>query len=185
MAKILQMAVMLGSSKLGHGAFGFDERHTDSAPVPQMKRELPTRKMCLEAFKRTQYDILIIGGGAVGSGCALDAATRGLKTALVEANDFGSGTSSKSSKLLHGGLRDLEQAISRFDVAAFRRVRCSLQERSHIGNLAPHLSQPVPILLPVHHWWEAPLQRGVTKENRDHSHSKFKKKISLNITILS
>ncbi|XP_016958480.1 glycerol-3-phosphate dehydrogenase, mitochondrial [Drosophila biarmipes] len=157
MAKILQMAVMLGSSKLGHGAFGFDERQTDSTPVPQMKRELPTRKQCLEAFKRTQYDILIVGGGAVGSGCALDAATRGLKTALVEANDFGSGTSSKSSKLLHGGLRDLEQAITRLDVAAFRRVRCSLQERSHIGNLAPHLSQPVPILLPVHHWWEAPL----------------------------
>ncbi|XP_017049624.1 glycerol-3-phosphate dehydrogenase, mitochondrial [Drosophila ficusphila] len=159
MAKILQMAVMLGSSKLGHGAFGFDER-SDSSPVPQMKRELPTRKMCLEAFKRTHYDILIIGGGAVGSGCALDAATRGLKTALVEANDFGSGTSSKSSKhggTVHGGLRDLERAVSRLDVAAFRRVRCSLRERRHISNLAPHLSQPVPILLPVHHWWEAPL----------------------------
>ncbi|XP_052841624.1 glycerol-3-phosphate dehydrogenase, mitochondrial [Drosophila gunungcola] len=157
MARILQMATMLGSSRLGHGAFGFDERPSDAAPVPQMKRELPTRKMCLEAFKRTHYDILIIGGGAVGSGCALDAATRGLKTALVEANDFGSGTSSKSSKLLHGGLRDLEQAISRLDVAALRRVRCSLRERSHIGNLAPHLSRPVPIMLPVHHWWEAPL----------------------------
>lgn len=157
MAKLIQMAVMLGSSKLGPGAFGFEDRSPGSEAVPQMKRELPTRKMCLEAFKRTQYDILIIGGGAVGSGCALDAATRGLKTALVEAEDFGSGTSSKSSKLLHGGLRDLEQAISHLDVAAFRRVRCSLKERSHIENMAPHLSQAMPILLPVHHWWEAPL----------------------------
>ncbi|KAH8309541.1 hypothetical protein KR059_011643 [Drosophila kikkawai] len=158
MAKFIQMAIMLGSSKLSHGAFGFDESSQGSAePVPLMKRELPTRNMCLEAFKRTQYDILIIGGGAVGSGCALDAATRGLKTALVEAEDFGSGTSSKSSKLLHGGLRDLEQAISRLDVAAFRRVRCSLRERSNIGYLAPHLSQMMPILLPVRNWWEAPL----------------------------
>lgn len=77
MAKLIQMAVMLGSSKLGPGAFGFEDRSPGSEAVPQMKRELPTRKMCLEAFKRTQYDILIIGGGAVGSGCALDAATRG------------------------------------------------------------------------------------------------------------
>ncbi|KAH8316275.1 hypothetical protein KR067_004130 [Drosophila pandora] len=157
MARFIQMAVMLGSSKLAHGSFGFEERTPGAEPVPQMKRELPTRKMCLEAFGRTQYDILIIGGGAVGAGCALDAATRGLKTALVEAEDFGSGTSSKSSKLLHGGLRDLEQAVSHLDLAAFRRVRCSLIERSHIGNMAPHLSQPVPILLPVHNWWEAPL----------------------------
>ncbi|XP_020818068.1 glycerol-3-phosphate dehydrogenase, mitochondrial [Drosophila serrata] len=157
MAKIIQMAIMLGSSKLGPGAFRSDESSMGLEPGPKMKRELPTRKMCLEAFKRTQYDILIIGGGAVGSGCALDAATRGLKTALVEAEDFGSGTSSKSSKLLQGGLGDLEQAISSLDVAAFRRVQCSLKERRHIGHLAPHLSQAVPILLPVHKWWEAPL----------------------------
>ncbi|KAH8253668.1 hypothetical protein KR032_006415 [Drosophila birchii] len=155
MAKFIQMAIMLGSSKLAPGAFGFDE--TSSEQEPKMKRELPTRKMCLEAFKRTQYDVLIIGGGAVGSGCALDAATRGLKTALVEAEDFGSGTSSKSNKLMDGGLRDLEQAISHLDVAAFRQVRCSLKERSYIGHLAPHLSKAMPILLPVHKWWEAPL----------------------------
>ncbi|KAH8277579.1 hypothetical protein KR018_001460 [Drosophila ironensis] len=157
MARFIQMAVMLGCSKLGPGAFGFEQRSSGTELTPQMKRELPTRKMCLDAFGRTHYDILIIGGGAVGSGCALDAATRGLKTALVEAEDFGSGTSSKSSKLLHGGLRDLEQAIAHLDVAAFRRVRCSLRERSHISNMAPHLSQAVPILLPVHNWWEAPL----------------------------
>ncbi|KAH8290480.1 hypothetical protein KR054_003479 [Drosophila jambulina] len=157
MAKFIQMAIMLGSSKLGPNAFGFDESSFGSEPVPQMKRELPTRKMCLDAFKHTHYDILIIGGGVVGSGCALDAATRGLKTALVEAEDFGSGSSSISSKLLHGGMMDLDQAISRLDVSAFRRVRCSLKERSHLGYLAPHLSQTMPILLPVHKWWEAPL----------------------------
>ncbi|KAH8372889.1 hypothetical protein KR009_007279 [Drosophila setifemur] len=157
MSRLIQMAVMLGSSKLGQGSFGFEDRSSGAESVPQMKRELPTRNMCLEALGKTHYDILIIGGGAVGAGCALDAATRGLKTALVEAEDFGSGTSSKSSKVLHGGLRDLEQAISRIDLAAFRRVRSSLQERSRIENLAPHLSQPMPILLPVHNWWEAPL----------------------------
>ncbi|KAH8237361.1 hypothetical protein KR038_010565 [Drosophila bunnanda] len=157
MSKFMQMAIMLGSSKLSPGAFRSDESSVGSEPEPKMKRELPTRKMCLEAFKRTQYDILIIGGGAVGSGCALDAATRGLKTALVEAEDFGSGTSSKSSKLFHGGLEDLEKAISNLDVTGFRRVQCSLKERSNIGHLAPHLSQAMPILLPVHKWWEAPL----------------------------
>ncbi|EDW35031.1 GL20015 [Drosophila persimilis] len=157
MAKILQVAVMFGSSKLANSNFSYDDMSNGVEPIPQMKRELPTRKFCLDAFKSNMYDVLIIGGGAVGAGCALDAATRGLKTALVEADDFGSGTSSKSSKLLHGGFRDLEQAIRRFDRAAFRRVQSSLMERSSIGNLAPHLNQPVPIMLPIHHWWQAPL----------------------------
>lgn len=58
-----------------------------------------------------EYDVLVIGGGATGSGCALDAITRGLKTALVEADDFASGTSSRSTKLIHGGVRYLQKAI--------------------------------------------------------------------------
>ncbi|BFG03366.1 glycerol-3-phosphate dehydrogenase mitochondrial [Drosophila madeirensis] len=157
MAKFIQMAVMFGSSKLANSNYRFDDVSPVAEQIPQMKRELPTRKMCLDAFKSNHYDVLIIGGGVVGAGCALDAATRGLKTALVEGDDFGSGTSSKSSKLLHGGFRDLEQAIRRFDRAAFRRVQRSLMERSKIGHLAPHLNQPVPIMLPIHHWWQAPL----------------------------
>ncbi|KAM8712493.1 hypothetical protein ACLKA7_012925 [Drosophila subpalustris] len=93
MSKFLQVAVLAGSSMLSASSLTFGQERTK---VPQMKRELPTRSMNLDALRRTEYDVLIIGGGAVGAGCALDAATRGLKTALVEADDFGSGTSSKS-----------------------------------------------------------------------------------------
>ncbi|ALC41661.1 CG2137 [Drosophila busckii] len=157
MTKLFQAALITGGSMLAYSnSARRQEQQNAEQKVPQMKRELPTRKMNLDAFRRTEYDILIIGGGAVGAGCALDAATRGLKTALVEADDFGSGTSSKSTKLLHGGLRDLDQALTHFDAAALRRVRSSLKECSHIANMAPHLNQSVPIMLPLHHWWQAP-----------------------------
>ena len=68
----------------------------------------------LKNLKTEDFDVLVIGGGATGSGCALDAATRGLKTAMVEADDFSAGTSSRSTKLIHGGLRYLQKAIMRF-----------------------------------------------------------------------
>jgi glycerol-3-phosphate dehydrogenase len=75
-------------------------------------RKLPMRNEQLSALQSgEEYDVLIIGGGATGAGCALDACTRGLKTALVEANDFASGTSSRSTKLIHGGVRYLQKAI--------------------------------------------------------------------------
>lgn len=75
-------------------------------------RKLPMRNDQLQALQSgEEYDVLIIGGGATGAGCALDACTRGLKTALVEANDFASGTSSRSTKLIHGGVRYLQKAI--------------------------------------------------------------------------
>jgi len=67
------------------------------------------RKEYINALKISKYDILVIGGGATGAGIALDAISRGLKTALIEMNDFGSGTSSRSTKLIHGGLRYLKQ----------------------------------------------------------------------------
>ncbi|MCW2747534.1 MAG: glycerol-3-phosphate dehydrogenase [Nocardioidaceae bacterium] len=96
-----------------------------------------------------QLDILVIGGGVVGGGAALDAATRGLKVGLVEARDFASGTSSRSSKLIHGGLRYLE-------MLDFRLVAEALGERSLlIDKLAPHLVKPVPFLYPLtHRFWE-------------------------------
>jgi glycerol-3-phosphate dehydrogenase len=75
-------------------------------------RKLPMRSDQITALQSgEEYDVLIIGGGATGAGCALDACTRGLKTALVEANDFASGTSSRSTKLIHGGVRYLQKAI--------------------------------------------------------------------------
>ena len=99
----------------------------------------------------TQYEVLVIGGGVTGAGVALDAATRGLRTALVEARDFASGTSSRSSKLFHGGLRYLEQ----FD---FGLVREALHERDlSVNRIAPHLVKPVPFLYPLtHRGWERP-----------------------------
>ncbi|MEQ8581639.1 MAG: glycerol-3-phosphate dehydrogenase/oxidase [Marinoscillum sp.] len=90
----------------------------------------------------TQYDLIIIGGGITGAGIALDAASRGLKTALFEKNDFASGTSSKSTKLIHGGLRYLKQ----FEVALVREVG---QERAVVHHLAPHLVKAEKMLLPL------------------------------------
>jgi glycerol-3-phosphate dehydrogenase len=98
-----------------------------------------------------QFDIVVIGGGVTGAGAALDAATRGLSVALVEARDWASGTSSRSSKLFHGGLRYLEQL-------EFGLVREALRERELMTTrIAPHLVKPVPFLYPLtHRLWERP-----------------------------
>jgi glycerol-3-phosphate dehydrogenase len=107
------------------------------------------REEALRAMADTELDILVIGGGVVGAGSALDAATRGLSVGLVEARDFASGTSSRSSKLIHGGLRYLE-------MLDFRLVSEALAERGLlIQTLAPHLVRPVPFLYPLQHrGWE-------------------------------
>ncbi|ERN44317.1 glycerol-3-phosphate oxidase [Prescottella equi NBRC 101255 = C 7] len=98
-----------------------------------------------------QFDVVVIGGGVVGVGAALDAATRGLKVALVEARDFASGTSSRSSKMFHGGLRYLEQL-------EFGLVAEALHERElSMSTLAPHLVKPLKFLFPLtHRGWERP-----------------------------
>jgi len=88
------------------------------------------------------FDVLVVGGGITGAGVALDAASRGLKTALVEKGDFASGTSSKSSKMIHGGLRYLQQR-------EFRLVYENLAERQHLLDNAPHLVSPLPFLIPL------------------------------------
>nr|MCW2728197.1 glycerol-3-phosphate dehydrogenase [Aeromicrobium sp.] len=107
------------------------------------------RQAALDAMATTPLDILVIGGGVVGGGAALDAATRGLTVGLVEARDFASGTSSRSSKLMHGGLRYLE-------MLDFRLVAEALKERGlHLQKLAPHLVREVGFLYPLtHRVWE-------------------------------
>lgn len=102
-----------------------------------------SRLVSLERFEREVFDVLIIGGGITGAGLALDAAARGLKTALVEKRDFAAGTSSRSTKLIHGGLRYLEQ----FDVAL---VREALLERSVLARIAPHQAEAFPFVIPIY-----------------------------------
>ncbi|HYQ64910.1 glycerol-3-phosphate dehydrogenase/oxidase [Actinophytocola sp.] len=107
------------------------------------------RATALRALAETEFDVLVVGGGVVGAGAALDAASRGLSVALVEARDWAAGTSSRSSKLVHGGLRYLEQRD-------FALVREALKERRLLlHRLAPHLVRPVPFLYPLtHRVWE-------------------------------
>ena len=109
-----------------------------------------------QASKEDPYDILIIGGGATGTGIALDAASRGLKVALVERDDFASGTSSKSTKLVHGGVRYLEKAVWQLDYNQYKLVKEALRERRYFLDTAPHLSSWLPIMIPVEKWWQAP-----------------------------
>ncbi|MEL6592209.1 MAG: glycerol-3-phosphate dehydrogenase/oxidase [Bacteroidota bacterium] len=100
------------------------------------------RETLIAEISDQEYDLLVIGGGATGSGIALDAASRGMKTLLVEKGDFASGTSSKSTKLIHGGLRYLKQ----FEIALVREVG---RERAVVHRLAPHLVVNEKMLLPL------------------------------------
>lgn len=100
------------------------------------------------------FDLLVIGGGASGAGVALDAVTRGLSVALVERDDFASGTSSRSTKLVHGGVRYLEAAVTRLDLAQFRLVREALAERATLLSIAPHLVRPLRTVVPAYSWWQ-------------------------------
>ena len=100
------------------------------------------RSDALERLAHQHFDVLIVGGGITGAGVALDAASRGLRTALVEKDDFASGTSSKSSKLIHGGLRYLQQR-------EYRLVYENLAERQRLLDNAPHLVSPLPFLIPL------------------------------------
>jgi glycerol-3-phosphate dehydrogenase len=109
------------------------------------------------------YDLLIIGAGATGAGVALDAATRGLKVAIVERDDFSSGTSSKSTKLVHGGVRYLEKAVWELDYNQYKLVKEALRERKYFLDTAPHLSSWLPIMLPLDKWWKAPYYWAGTK----------------------
>jgi glycerol-3-phosphate dehydrogenase len=125
-------------------------------PVPDLSPK--ARLATLREMAHTRFDILVVGGGISGAGIALEAASRGLKTALVERNDYASGTSSKSSKLLHGGLRYLEQF-------RFGLVGEALHERNLLFDKVPHLAQELPFIYPVEQGrrltlWQAEL--GVT-----------------------
>jgi glycerol-3-phosphate dehydrogenase len=109
-----------------------------------MKRRSET----LEHSKRTTFDVCVIGGGATGAGCALDAELRGLRTVLLDAADFVSATSSASTKLVHGGVRYLQQSVADCDLGQYRVVRRALRERKLMLNNAPFLACPLELLVP-------------------------------------
>ncbi|MDG2450741.1 MAG: FAD-dependent oxidoreductase, partial [Saprospiraceae bacterium] len=100
------------------------------------------RKKHLSSLQSQTFDLIVIGGGATGCGIALDAASRGMKTALIEKEDFASGTSSKSTKLIHGGLRYLKQL-------EIGLVNETGTERAIVHKLAPHLVLPEKMLMPI------------------------------------
>ena len=99
-------------------------------------------KRDFDEFAGETFDLVVIGGGIIGTGIARDAALRGIKTLLLEKEDFAYGTSSRSSRLIHGGLRYLRQL-------EFRLVRQDMRERQTLLSIAPHLVHPLPFLIPV------------------------------------
>lgn len=123
--------------------------------------KVPTRAEQLAALKVSgtsgkELDVLIIGGGATGAAAALDASLRDLKVGLVERDDFASGTSSRSTKLIHGGVRYLEKAFFQLDPAQLKLVFEALHERAIMLQQAPHLTAPLPTILPCYKFWEVP-----------------------------
>src|SRR3954453_11715013 len=125
----------LGQSRPTFAPGGHSDQHVTSGAV------IP-RADAVAAMGRDRFDVVVIGGGITGAGVALDAASRGYSVALVERDDFASGTSSRSSKLVHGGLRYLQS----FDLGL---VREALLERSLLVKLAPHLVRPLPFVVPT------------------------------------
>ncbi|TFK52388.1 DAO-domain-containing protein [Heliocybe sulcata] len=132
-------------------------RETRRPPPPWLP---PSREAMLNSLKtggeEGEFDLLIVGGGATGAGVAVDAATRGLNVALVERDDFSSGTSSKSTKLVHGGVRYLQKAVMELDYEQYKLVTEALHERKIFLETAPYLSHMLPIMLPIYKYWQVP-----------------------------
>jgi glycerol-3-phosphate dehydrogenase len=114
-----------------------------------MRRDEMVRRVRERAGQNVPWDIAVVGGGATGMGVAVDAASRGLSVVLVEAHDFGKGTSSRSTKLVHGGVRYLEQGNVPL-------VMSALKERGLLRQNAPHLVHDLAFVVPNYSWWEAP-----------------------------
>jgi glycerol-3-phosphate dehydrogenase len=109
---------------------------------------MKNRASALNNIEKSSFDLCVIGGGATGAGCALDGQLRGLRTVLVEAGDFACATSSSSTKLVHGGVRYLEQAISERDLRQYHLVKRALYERKIMLDNAPFLAKPLELMVP-------------------------------------
>lgn len=154
---------MVTSTMAGAGSYVYLHRKHQVGMVPSnttyaLNKQLsvPSRDQMINRMKMESFDLIVIGGGATGSGIAMDCATRGLKCALVEGDDWSSGTSSRSTKLLHGGVRYLEAAFKSLDVGQLMLVWESLEERAHMIKCAPYMSKPIPIIMPIYQYWQIP-----------------------------
>lgn len=149
----LGIGSMILLRKKMQGNANIDNINISHLPINSIKEALewrpPARSDLLKKAQDEHFDLLVVGGGATGTGVALDATTRGLKVLLVERGDFSSGTSSKSTKLIHGGVRYLEKAFKTLDFAQFALVKDALTERSIILSICPHLTSSLPIMLPI------------------------------------
>ncbi|KAK7035830.1 glycerol-3-phosphate dehydrogenase [Favolaschia claudopus] len=145
-------------------AYPLSTKETRRPPPPWTP---PSREQMLKSLKASgaikttgladeEFDLLVVGGGATGAGVAVDAASRGLKVALVERDDFSAGTSSKSTKLVHGGVRYLQKAVFELDYEQYKLVREALHERRIFLQTAPYLSGMLPIMLPIYKYWQIP-----------------------------
>src|SRR6516165_790633 len=114
-----------------------------------------SRKDAVAAASTETFDICVIGGGATGAGCALDGQLRGLHTILLDAGDFASAASSASTKLMHGGVRYLEQAVKGLNLEEYRMVKNALRERQYMLANAPYLAHASHFLVPVYSWSKA------------------------------
>jgi glycerol-3-phosphate dehydrogenase len=111
------------------------------------------RSESLEIIVDHTFDVCVIGAGATGAGCALDARLRGLKTVLLDGGDFASGASTAATKIIHGGVRYLEQAVKGLDVKQYEVVNRALHERIHMLHNGPFLSRPLEFLIPCANWF--------------------------------
>lgn len=159
MFRLIQFCTILGTTYIAAQATKKLKAHAQSKnQIPKDHQNLKplSREELINKLRTETFDLLVVGGGATGCGVAIDASTRGLKVALVEKNDFSSGTSSRSTKLVHGGVRYLEKAFLNFDWEQFQLVREALTERAYFLANAPHLTNAIPIMIPLYKWWQVP-----------------------------
>src|SRR5580692_12781428 len=110
--------------------------------------DMRNRKEALDQIANHEFDLCIIGGGATGAGCALDAQLRGLRTVVIDAGDFASGSSTAATKMVHGGVRYLQEAVNDLDVGQYHLVEDALRERAVMLRNAPHLTRTIEFLVP-------------------------------------
>ncbi|XP_022990271.1 glycerol-3-phosphate dehydrogenase SDP6, mitochondrial-like isoform X2 [Cucurbita maxima] len=159
------VATAAGGSIILHHSLSSNDRGTSDQALESYRSKIndptavvPRRSVQESALIRASslypLDILVIGGGATGCGVALDAVTRGLRVGLVEREDFASGTSSRSTKLIHGGVRYVENAVFNLDYKELKLVFHALKERKQFIENAPHLCHVLPCMTPCFDWFE-------------------------------